>query len=176
LVMDEFRHRTRKVVLPTGFTTFNGNFLVNKYSNYGIIKAGTLRAMNIEVDEINEGLIIFPLDMLKKTGRCAVLMADAVKKVKLNEIDDRLVISWIIKNSISEPYYLLRSYSSRELRKPDIRKLNDILDNTSEANKELDKKIKNKFTVTEDSVASGSRIRDIATELKRRMKELKPSE
>ena len=51
------------------------------------------------------------------------------------------------------------------------------MDNMTKANEQLEAKIKSKFEITEDSVAAGSRIRDIATELKQRLEELKkPSE
>lgn len=177
LVMDEFKHKTRKVVLPTGFTTFNGEFMSNKYSNYGIIKAGTIRALNMEIDEISEGIIIFPIDCIKKTGKCAVIQCDTVKKVKLKEIDDRLIVAWLIKNSIKEPYYMCRNYSKKYLRKPDINKLIDIMHNMSDANEQLENKIRSKFDMTEGSVSAGSRIRDIATELKRDIEKYKkPSE
>lgn len=177
LVMDEFKHRTRKVVLPTGFTTFTGDFLINKHSNHGIIKAGTVRAMNVEIDEVSEGVIIFPLDCLRKTGKCAVLQVDSVRKARINEISDKLVAAWLIRSNIGEPYYICKNYTEKNLRKPDIKKLVDILDNTRAANDQLEKKIKAKFDITEDSVASGSRIREIATELRQRFDKIKqPSE
>ena len=163
LSLDELKHRTRKVILPTGYTTFNGDFLMNECSNHGIIRAGSVRALGVEIEEFDEGSIIFPLDELQKTGRCAILNTDTVKKVELDEINDLIVTGWLMRNNISPPYYLLKSEKKNELRKPNTKRLLDILRSKTKENDLLDKEIDKKFGVAEKSVAAGSRIRDIAS-------------
>lgn len=173
LTMDEFRHKTRKVVFPTGFSTFDGSILINRHSNNAIVRCGSLRALGVEIDEINEGHAIIPLDCIKKTGKCAVIMADSIKQVKLKDIDDKLAVIWFLKNGIGEPYYQARNYSQKELRRPDYKVLDNLLVSMRSANDQLKEKIESKFRATESSVSSGSRIRDIATEATEIVEDLK---
>lgn len=161
----EFKHRTRKVIINTGWSTFNGEFYINDASNHGLIELGSVRALGTELTRqhgVTEGTLIFALDEIQKVGKCVVLNVDYVKEIKLDEISDMLVATYILKEGIPPPYFITVNSSHKELRKPNTDKLLEILRNKSNENDSLEKKLKSKLDSAEKIVASGSRTRDIA--------------
>jgi len=159
-----FLNKTRKVIHFDGFSTYTGELIEVEGSNNMILKLGGIRALGTEFHLFKKGVAIIPKTAIEPVGPSIVLHIDKVKKLNINEIEDEVIKSYLIKNKVQGPYYVCEdSGIKKSLRKPDLKLLIKLLNEKRQENSILERILDSLLEGSEKIVSSAERIKDLAS-------------